>query len=160
MFKLKYIFLLFIVSLSACKPNTNERARDLILRYCDVNYKHYQPIAFAAAQPYFVPYQRNAQTIKYAKREQKLQHRHDSLHHLIVTQNNPVYLLEADSVADEIDTLNKVIAQYKESYKPERKGWVIVHDYNQKSKGGPLVRSTTVFVIDNDFKNILETYNE
>ncbi|MEO6523904.1 MAG: hypothetical protein ABIN91_19630 [Mucilaginibacter sp.] len=160
MFKLKYIFLLLIVSLSACKPNTNERARDLILHYCDVNFKHYQPIAFAPAKPYYVPYERSAQTIKYVSRQQKLKRRHDSLHRLIVTQNKPEYLLEADSVSDEIDTLNKVMAQYKENYKPERKGWAIVHDYNQKNNGGPLVRSTTVFIIDNDFKNILETYKE
>jgi len=160
MFKQKNIVLLLLLCLCACRPNTNERARDLILRYGEINYKHYQPIAFAPVKPYYVPYERNAKTVKYIDSAQSLKRRHDSLRHLIATQNNPVYLLQADSVALAIDTLDKTLAQYKQTYKPERKGWVVVHEYNQKHDSGPLTRETTVFVLDDDMKSIIETYNQ
>jgi hypothetical protein len=158
MFKQKTIFVILLLLLPACKPNTNERARDLILHYCDVTYKHYQPITFDAPLPYFVPYPRSSKTIAYNLDIKNLKQKKDSLAKLLVKHNKPAYLLQTDSVITALTGAEKTAALYKRNYKPARKGWMIVHAYNQRNVGGPMTRSTTVFIVDNDFKTILETF--
>lgn len=160
MFKHTLVPVILLFAFSACKPNTDERARDLILHYCDVTYKHYQPIDFSPAQAYYVPYQRSAKALTYHARLTALKHQKDSLHKLIAKSNKPVLLLQADSIAHAMLALDTLQQQDIKTYRPERRGWMVVHQYNQKDIGGPLVRSSTVFIVDADFKNILETYEQ
>jgi len=149
-----------ILLLAACRRSSNDIARDLILRYGELHYKHYQPIAFEMAQEYYVPYERSAQCIAYSKQQKTLKQQKDSLHRLIAIHNKPAYLLQSGLIDSSLNSVETAMAQSKQNYKAERHGWMIMHRYNHKPDNGLMVQGASVFVVDDAMKNIIETYDK
>lgn len=160
MFKQAVILVFIITLLAACHPSSNDVARDLVMHYCDLHYRHYQPFEFENAQQYYVPYERSKQFTGYTAQQKLLKQQKDSLKRLITIANKPAYLLQASIIDSTLNSVDTAMAQSKQSYKAEHRGWMLVHSYNQQPVGGAMTRITSVFIIDADLKHVIETYDK
>jgi hypothetical protein len=160
MFKQAVILGCVVMLLAACRQSGNDVARDLVMHYCDIHYRHYQPFEFEKAQQYYVPYERSKQFTNYTAQQKLLKQQKDSLKRLITIANKPSYLLQANIIDSALNSVDTAMAQNKQSYKPEHLGWMVVHSYNQQPVGGAMTRTTSVFIIDTDLKHVIETYDK
>ena len=153
--------LVILVMLTACQPTNEDKARELILQYCDMRYKNYQPIGFETAQKYYVPFENSLQYINYIAQKQRIKRQIDSLNKLITTQTKAAdIIIQKSLAAAKVANIDKNLALSKKNYKSTYRGWIILHWYNQKSNTGQTVRSNTLFIVDNNFKQVLETYEK
>lgn len=158
MFKRTVLLTLVILGLlPACHPDNAVQARQVVSHYCDARYKGYRPLNFDKPQPYYVPYQSSSVYISISEHKKLLQRQQQTLQEFVAPRNKTLYRVKTDSITRVIDTIDRALAQNRLTYRPERRGWVITHWYSQQNDNGATVRSSTRFVIDDDFKHVLQT---
>lgn len=158
----KNLVILVLIGLLAysCKPGSDQLMHEVVMHYCDMHYRRYQPIDFERTREYYAPFERTATYIDLNGRKKKLKMQQDSLRRQIAVENKPEYLIASTHVDSALNSVEKQLSLARQDHKPQRTGWMVVHRYNFQPSGGPMVRNTTVFIVSDNQKRILEVYDK
>ncbi|WP_040626508.1 hypothetical protein [Mucilaginibacter paludis] len=151
MLKTIRILAVAVLTLASCSQSKNEKARELIDRYCETSlkYRGYRPLIFDEPQPWL------GLSPDSAAKSRLLRQLDSTKLLLSKAPDRSLYKAKADSIERALNAINK---SAKDNSGQQR--WQVRHTYTYKKDKKGHVRATTIFIINGNFTRVLQAIDQ
>ena len=142
---------------SACSQTKDERAREVVERYCDLHFTKYLPFGFKQLKPAYKPYSETPQFAASQNIKHNLQRERDSLKkHTAV--NDTVSISKIAFIDKKLSFLDMDVALLNKRFKGPQVGWSLYHTFTYRNSSKVIIKTNVIFILDMNFTKVIKTF--